>query len=75
MIGHHKQALSGNEQHLLGYTYVVGLLRRRAARIGDAARPATGIETIQPNSSGWIGRAPEHLSPMPSERGSDNNNP
>ena len=75
MIGHHKLGLSGNDQHLLEYTYVVGLLRRRAARIGDAARPApVSRRSGQTPAAGSVG-APEYLSPMPNERGSDDNSP
>src|SRR5215471_16839236 len=54
---------------------VVGWLRRRAARIGDAARPApVSRRSGRTPAAGSVG-TPEHLSPMPSGHGSDDNNP
>src|SRR6516164_1485752 len=48
---------------------------RRAARIGDAARPApVSRRSGQTPAAGSVG-APEYLSPMPNERGSDDNSP
>jgi hypothetical protein len=60
---------------LLGYTSVVGLLRRRAVRIDDASRPAPASRrsghTPAAGSSGVRGC----LSPMPNARGSNDNSP
>ena len=62
-------------QQLAQVPSIFRLLRRRAARIGDASHPApVSRQSGQTPAAGSVG-APEYLSPMPSEHGSDDNSP